>query len=291
MIRSMTGYGKATLVRPNCQITVEIKSINHKFFDLSARLPDAFKFFEDRIKDYMHTRVARGRIALFASCDRGINSKRNLEIDTDLGRFYFAQLNKLRRTLGIKEGIKLNDILGLPDVIRYKERVQDLEKFWPALKVTIDKALAKLLESKSKEGRHIYKDLITRVRYIETSLDTIAKRSPKIIKIYKNRLKTRTTELLNRPLDKGRLEEEVALFAKNCDIQEELTRVRSHIKIFKEALLKREEAGRYLDFISQELNREVNTIASKACDFQIQKQVLGMKSEIDKIREQIQNVE
>lgn len=292
MIRSMTGYGRAEVNSGAGLAIAEIKSVNHRYFDLVLRVPTELGFFEDKIKELIHNKVKRGRITLSVYFEHAKGAMPSIEIDEGAALFHCRQLNKLAKKLKLKDEITLDNLLRFSDAIIYKQR-RDLTKAWPLMKSAVNNALKGFINSKNKEGRALYTDLRSLAAQIERLVDKIGRLQPKVISAYRARLIDLSKRLADKKthLDKGRLEMEVALFAKNCDIQEELIRLKAHLKNFKATLLNNHEAGKELDFISQEIFREANTIASKAEDFNIQNWTISVKSNIEKIREQLGNVE
>ncbi len=292
MIRSMTGFGKAVKKSKYGIVTVEMRALNHKFFELSARLSNGLTEFEDKLKKIIHSKVKRGKVYLNIELNGHKEKLPKVSIDNAMAGHYNQQIMKLRRSLGLKGDIKLEHILTLPGVITSDNARADSNSLLPSVKKTLQDALEDLLRDREKEGRALNRDLSRRVKSIRGSVKHINERSAVSINRYKIQLTKRIRELSGaRNIDKGRLAQEVAMFAKNCDISEELTRLKSHLTGFKDCLKSDAEAGKKLDFIAQELHREANTIASKSSDFKISKSVIHIKSEIEKIREQVKNVE
>lgn len=292
MIKSMTGFGVGASKFEEGDIKVEIKTLNHKFFELASRLPNGLSFLEMMVKDQMQKKIKRGRVTLGISLERKNEPQKSVSVDKVLARKYKNILSDLKGSLDLKGEIKLEQIASLPDVLKFKAKQEDYSKYIKPIKEAIDAALVKVIKMRQKDGAFIYKDLYKRAKEIEISLMNIKKRSPLVIKQYRDRLwKTLKLPKIANSEDAERLEREVALFAKNCDISEEVSRMYSHAKSFIETLKQKEEAGRTLDFIAQELYREVNTIGAKASDYKIQEKVIKIKSQIEKIREQVQNVE
>ncbi|MFH0839102.1 MAG: YicC/YloC family endoribonuclease [Candidatus Omnitrophota bacterium] len=296
MVRSMTGFGRAELKTAFGIIAVEIRSFNHKFFEISQRLPVDFLDFEDKIKEHVQEKIKRGRLNLTLTftntAGRDAYTAKKIIVNKKLASEYCRSLTGLKRHLGMQEEISLAQILSLPGVMTLKESQVHIHRLWPVVKRVIDKAVCGLIVMREKEGRHLYRDVVTHLRMIEKSLMKIIKFQPEAITRFKQRLLLRIKELGSKNLlDQERLVSEIAVFVRNSDITEELTRLKSHIANLGKILIREDELGRKLDFIAQELNREINTIGSKAESFDISKEAIEIKSCIDKIREQVQNIE
>lgn len=292
MIKSMTGFGKEQSISQFGAIIVEIRSLNHKYFDMIARLPNHLTVFEDKVRDYVKKRIRRGRINLSVSWESKEKAKAPFSVNLHVAKGYQRQLMKLKRSLGLKDDLGLTQIVSLPDVITYEQKKEDARRLWPYLKKALDAALHKLGRMREAEGRRLMRDLLKRIKKIRYCLGNIESQLPKAIGRYRKNLlkKVKALSGLKKP-DQDRIAEEVALFVRSCDVSEELTRIKSHLKGFKTALHNQREAGKELDFIAQELFREANTIGAKASDFKISRWVIKIKSQIEKVREQLQNVE
>lgn len=293
MIRSMTGFGGAEEKVKSGKIIIEIKTVNHKFFDPTLKLPNNLSVFEDEIKEILQKKISRGKINLNLMYDGPLVLKGEaMTINRLAAKNYYNELTGLKRYLGLKEEIAAKDILALPGVLECEAQDRGLTKFWPKIKRCLGKAIDKLLSDREKEGKSIYTDLMKRTRRIESMLSIIKSRAHLNIEEYRKRFAERVKDLTGgRNIDMGRLEMEVAIFAKNSDISEEITRLKNHLANFTKTISANGEVGKKLDFIAQELHREINTIGSKASDFKISKNVIEIKSEIEKIREQAKNLE
>lgn len=292
MIYSMTGFGKAQARSKHGTVTIEMRSLNHKFFELSARIPNGLAEYEDKLKNIIHKKVKRGKIYLNMELSGNKNGEANVIINRVIAKRYRSELIKLKKTLKIQGDINLDQLINLPGVIMSEVPMANSGRYLPCVKEALSKALEKLVSDRRKEGRALCDDLIKRVESIKAAVDHINKRSTISIVKYKNRLTKRIRELTGtKNIDRGRLAQEVALFAKNSDVSEELVRLKSHLDSFQDSLKTHNEVGKKLDFIAQELHREANTIASKSSDFKISKSVIQMKSDIEKIREQVKNIE
>lgn len=292
MLRSMTGFGKAVVNFKRNTITVEIRSLNHRFFDVTTRLPGAFYALEVPLAEQVKKYIKRGSVNLNVIIEGQGSKEDNLFLDHKLAGRYHQMLNQLRKSLGLKGEITLTQVMAFPNLITYREKPKAINTFYPPIKSALEKALLALLDMRENEGRAIFKDLSKRAHIIEKTLGHIEQRSEATVKTYKERLLKRVKQLAGAGnLDKERLESEVALFVKNCDIQEEITRLLSHIENFRKTLQEKGEIGKKLDFIAQEMHRETNTIGQKASDLKISIGIIQIKGEVEKIREQVQNVE
>jgi uncharacterized protein (TIGR00255 family) len=292
MIKSMTGFGKGQTLSSRERITVEIRSLNHKYFDLVSRLPNNLSTFDDKIRDCVKKRIRRGRVNLFLTREGKEKEKSQFLVDMDLARKYHRELLKLKRNLRLKDDLGITQILSLPEVISYEQKKENVSQLWPYIKRALQRALYKLGRMREAEGRRLLRDLLRRTKSIRYYLGNIETQLPKVIEGYRKNLfqKVKALSGLKKP-NQDRIAEEVALFVRNSDVSEELTRIKSHLKAFTTALRNQGEAGKELDFIAQELFREANTIGAKSGSFRISRWVIKIKSQIEKIREQLQNVE
>lgn len=292
MITSMTGFGKGEARFRNRWITVEIKTLNHKFFDAGIKLPDNTAAFEDKIKEILQKKINRGKVNLNLVYEGTISKGGRVAIDKACARSYYNELKGLGKSLGLKDDVTVRDVMLLPGVVSYEPAAGHLSEIWPKIKAALDKALAMLVANRDKEGKAIYLDLKKRARRIAKLLAVIKSRAHLNIGEYKKKFTDRVKDLTGgRQMDAGRLEMEVAIFAKNSDISEEITRLDNHLAHFNQTIAGSGEVGKKIDFIAQELHREINTIGSKASDFKISKNVIDIKGEIEKIREQAKNLE
>lgn len=292
MIRSMTGFGKGSAKLRNGNVKVEIKTVNHKFFDETLKLPNSISIFEDRIKEALQKRITRGKINLNLIYDGSLLKNEKISIDRKAAKSYYDGMLALKKHLGLKDDISTKDIIALPGVLAYETGEGCLTEFWPSIKKALDMAVARLISDREREGKSIYKELVKRAGSIKAMVDLIKSRSHLNIDDYKKRFAERVKDLTGgRDIDAGRLAMEVAIFAKNSDISEETARLKNHLANFMKTISGNGEVGKKLDFIAQELQREINTIGAKASDFKISKNVIEIKSEIEKIREQAKNLE
>ena len=292
MIQSMTGFARAEKRAKFGIFTIEIKTLNHKSLDITYRMPNGLAVFDERVKDLIRDKIRRGKVYLNIIHESAEGDTSHIVINEKLAQQYATKLKRLKKTLNLGDNINLKDIVSLPGVITYKMTQSDINKVWPVLKETIGKAIEKLTKAREREGSFLLKDFLKRIKKISKITKHINKNAAANVRLYKKKLRDKIKELSEGyAMDKGRLEIEVALFAKNSDITEELTRLESHIQNFSRIIKGRGEAGKKLDFISQELHREINTIGSKANAFNVSKGVIEIKTEIEKIREQLKNIE
>jgi uncharacterized protein (TIGR00255 family) len=292
MIRSMTGFGRAQVVFQNGKIVAEIKTVNHKFLDTSLKLSDPVMPFEEKIKEILQKSVTRGKAYLHVSYDGTLAKDVKVQINDQVAKTYFKALTEMKKKVGLKDEILLKDLISLPGVLNYSIREKELSKLWPKVKEALDAAMRNLSKEREKEGKALYKDLLSRAKNIDKMVSVIKTCTNMSIGEYKKKFADKIKDLTSgREIDMGRLEMEVAIYAKNSDISEEITRLKNHLVNFKVTLAETGEVGKKLDFIAQELHREINTIGSKASDFRISKNVIEIKGEIEKIREQVKNLE
>ncbi|WP_138203279.1 YicC/YloC family endoribonuclease [Haloimpatiens lingqiaonensis] len=292
MIKSMTGFGRATSQGEKRSFDVEIKTVNHRYLDINIRLPKSLLSLEENIRKLISEKLKRGKVDLFIT--QNILQKEDLEakFNKKLADSYVRCLEEIRGTYSVRDDISVSLIAKFPDVISLEYKEEDLEEIWNCLKKPLEKALELLVEMRKREGNKLKEDIISRCQNIKDMVDAVAQRAPQIPIEYKEKLQNRLKDLMDEhSIDEGRLAMEVAIFADKACIDEEIVRLNSHIEQLKVTLDLEESVGRKLDFIVQEMNREANTIGSKANDLEICNFVLNMKSEIEKIREQIQNVE
>jgi len=292
MIRSMTGFGRGEAMLKNGKVTVEIKTVNHKFFDATLKLPNGISAFEDRIKEILQKRVNRGKVNLNLIYDGVLLKAEKIAINRKTAKNYYNELMRLKKYLDLEDTVTTKDLVALPGVLTYVALDENLSKLWPTIKSALDKALSKLTKDREKEGHSTYLDLMKRARNIERMMAVIKSRAYLNIEEYRKRFADRVKDLTGgRDIDRGRLEMEVAIYAKNSDISEEIARLKNHLSNFMKTIAASGEVGKKVDFIAQELHREINTIGSKASDFKVSKNVIEVKGEIEKIREQAKNLE
>lgn len=292
MIRSMTGYGRGEKDINGRTFSVEMRSVNHRFAEVVIRLPKYYLALEDRVRKQIQERILRGRVDVFVNVASHGQSGKSIQVDKDLAMAYYNALEELRETIGIDGKLSVTDIARLPDVIVMEEVQEDLEAIWPNLTMAVEDALAQLVEMRTTEGERLQEDLFKRVDRLAEYTEVIAQRAPDMVLEHREKLLTRLKELeAEIQVDEGRLALEIALFADRSSITEELVRLRSHFHEFRNTVTLNESIGRKMDFLIQEFNREYNTIGSKSNDMHISAMVIKAKTEVEKIREQVQNIE
>ena len=292
MVRSMTGFGRAKQQINGLDITIEIKSVNHRYFEFCARLPRAYNFLEDKIKSTLAGSISRGKVEVSVLLEDNIENATVVEINREYANAYISALKLLSKEYKIKNDIKVSSLLGNSDVFKVKKQVLEDEVIENAVLTVLKSALDNFIEMRTVEGERLVNDVKSRTAFILEKVEFIEKRSPETVKAYQERIEQKIKELLeDTSIDQQRILTEVAIFADKVAVAEETVRLRSHIKQFEDLLNSDEAVGRKLDFIVQEMNRETNTIGSKAQDIEIAHTVVDIKSEIEKIREQIQNME
>ena len=291
MIKSMTGYGKANLEQNLRKYTVEIKSVNHRYLDISVKMPRNLSYLEEEIKREISRSVKRGKIDVFITFENNSIEGREIKINTGLAKGYIKELRKLAEEEKLLSDIQVNDIARYPDVLTIQDN-QDDEIIKLEILEVIAKATEGLVNMRNAEGEKIAKDLEERLELIQAKVNEVSKFSTGLIEEYVVKLEERIRQILkDQEIDKSRLAQEVVIYADKCSIEEEITRLNSHISQFKDLLKSNEAVGKKLDFIIQEMNRETNTIGSKANSLEITNGVIDMKTEIENLREQIQNIE
>jgi uncharacterized protein (TIGR00255 family) len=294
MIRSMTGYGRAEAVLVGRKFTVEMKSVNHRYLEISLRLPVMLMSLEAEIKKRIGEQFSRGRIEAAFRVDAEGNAETGgrYALNLPLVRNYHALLSQMREELHLGDDITLAMMAGFRDVFVAADSVQDPAALWEGLATVLDDAVRTLTEMREREGESLRLDLTARLSLIAGFLERIAGRSPQVVRDYHKRLGDRVRELTGgMVVDEARLLQEVAMMAEKSDITEEIVRFRSHIGQFTDLLTGGDAAGRKIDFLIQEMGREVNTIGSKSSDAEISRDVIEIKSELAKLREQVQNLE
>ena len=290
----MTGHGRGDCSQDGFKITVELSSVNRKQTEVSLNLPREFELLEGQMRDAINRAVARGRVTgrVTLHTAHGRNSAR-MHLNTELARAYAKELGALARALKLKDEVTLDQLVRAPGVFQSDEELAGEEDFWPAVEKALQKALAALLKMRAKEGAHLAADLKQRVDTMRAAVAKIREHAPQVAERYRTALLERIKAAGFEGLapDDDRLLKEVVLFADRSDISEELTRLQSHFQQFDELVRSKESIGRTLDFLAQEMNREINTIGSKANDGVISREVVTLKAELEKFREQAMNVE
>ena len=288
----MTGYGRGEVDHGGAKLSVELNSINRKQSDIVVNLPRDLAELEPRIRQIINERISRGRMNVLVTLQESANGARKLALDTGLARSYHEAMLTLQKELSAPGEITIGTILQAPGVMRSPEHSIDAAEAWPVLQQALAAALAELIKMREREGKHLAKDLIHRLKVLRKEIKEVRASYPDVVKKYRSALLERIEKAgLNLPIDDERLLKEVSFFADRSDISEELTRLESHLAQFAHHLRKNEPVGRTLEFITQEIFRELNTLGAKSNDAAISQHVVACKSELEKIREQIQNLE
>ncbi len=288
---SMTGYGRKQLLRDGREMTVEVKTVNHRFLDISFRMPRNLGFLEDSIRKVLADRMRRGHADVSLSYRNGRADARVVAVDEGLLVAYRAAFDTIRAATLAEGEMRVADYARLPDVLTITEREEDREAVIALMEEALHAACDEACAMREREGETLRLDMLEKLAHIEAMAAQVAARAPLVVRAYQEKLQARLAELLDIPAEPQRIAQEVALFADRCAIDEELVRLASHIEQMRAAFSGEEGVGRRLDFLIQELNREVNTIGSKASDLEIAARVVDMKGDIEKLREQVQNIE
>ncbi len=292
MIKSMTGFGRGEVITENCKVTVEMKSVNHRYLDVNMKMPKKLNFFEASIRNLLKEYIQRGKVDLFISFEDLSESSINVTYHKEVAEEYMNFLRRISDDFFIENDIRVSSLARFPEVFTLDDVEIDEEGVWKSLEKAIRDAAEGFVESRIREGEHLCEDLIGKLDEMLAAVDFIEARSPQIIEEYKKRLMDKVAEMLgDAKVDEARLVTEVTIFADKVCVDEELVRLRSHITTTKNTLLEGGGIGRKLDFLAQEMNREANTILSKANDLEISNKGIELKTAIEKVREQIQNIE
>lgn len=293
MAISMTGFGRGEYKDDNYYFLVECKTINHKYSDINIRLPRKISFLEDKARNLVKDYVKRGRADLYIKFDLLGSEDVSLKFDEGLAIQYVEILNNIKNKFGLIDDISVMNIAKLPEIIKTEEKEEDEDLVWSMLKEALEEALINLKDMRTEEGQKLAEDIKMRCDFLNNYIEEIEKYSYNVVIDYKEKLTNRISEILENPsiIDENRLAQEVAIYADKSSITEEIVRFKSHIIQLKNTVSKQESIGRKIDFLIQEMNRETNTIGSKSSDLNITNLVVEVKSELEKIREQIQNIE
>ncbi len=294
MIRSMTGYGRFQSTVDSMNITVELKSVNHRYFEFNSRVPRNYGFLEEKLKSFVNSRVSRGKVECYVSIENLEEDEVEIAVNHSLAESYCNALKELagRLELNLRDDNIMSSLTRYNDIFVVHKNEADEEKIWNAVKVVTDEAVTKFIDMREQEGNKLKSDVLSRAETILGKVTEIEERSPVTVKEYNDRLLARINEFLSDvQVDEQRILTECAIFADKVAVAEETVRLRSHIDQLRQFLNSDEAVGRKIDFLVQEMNREANTIGSKAQDVTIARNVIDIKAEIEKIREQIQNIE
>ena len=293
-MKSMTGYGRGECARDGFNVTVELSSVNRKQAEISVNLPRELELLETRVREAILAEVSRGRVTARVTVHSGDGkSSAKMHLNATLAKAYAHELKKLARELKLEGDVTLDHLVRAPGVFQTDEELAETENLWPAVQKSLSAALSGLVKMRVREGSHLNEDLAARVTTMRRCVERVAKQAPKSAERYRQQLieRIKSAGIPNLASDDERLLKEVVFFADRSDISEELTRLQSHFKQFEDCAKSKEPVGRTLDFLAQEMNREINTIGSKANDALISGEVVTLKAELEKFREQAQNVE
>ncbi len=291
-LQSMTGFGRAEEADEKCRLTVEVKSVNSRFLDLNIKMPKKFNALEAEIRAAVKSYISRGKVDLFIAYESFSEKDKTLRLDLPLAREYLTSMRALVQALGVEDNVKVTNLAALPDVLVLSEESEDDEALWETLKPVLHAALERFTETRAREGENLQKDLLQKLQEMESIVERIDARSPEIVAAYESRLRAKVEELLKETgVDEARIVQEVTIYSDKICTDEERVRLHSHIKNMRSKLLQGGLVGRELDFLAQEMNREANTTLSKANDLIVSEDAIGLKTLIEKIREQIQNLE
>ncbi len=292
MIQSMTGYGKCEKTVNDKIITVEIKSVNSRYMEYSSRLPKGFAFLDDKLKKLLSESISRGKVELMLACHSITESDMTVSANIGLAKEYYDAINNIKQELGLKSSLSAEDISRYPDVLLMQKSQKNEEQLWEDIKSVAIIAIENYIKMREIEGESLVKDILQRLEFISKAVLTIDETSKDRLQKYRDKLYARLKEVLeNNIIDEARILTEAAIFADKTSVDEETVRLSSHIEQYKAILSEGGVAGRKLDFLTQELNRETNTIGSKCNEISVTQLVIDMKAEIEKIREQVQNIE
>ncbi len=292
MIKSMTGFGRCETTRENCRFTVEMKSVNHRYLDVNIKMPKKLNFFESAIRSELKKYISRGKVDVFIDYEDFTENTASIRYNRDIAAEYMKYLRQMAREFELEDDVRVSTLSRYPEVFSMEEQTVDEEKLWKELQEAISGAAQGFVQTRIAEGEHLKEDLTGKLDGMLALVDAIEQRSPQMLQEYRDRLLAKVQELLgDNKVDEGRLLTEVTLFADKVCVDEELVRLRSHIEATKKTLEEGGSIGRKLDFIAQEMNREANTTLSKANDLEISQYAIELKTEIEKVREQIQNIE
>jgi uncharacterized protein (TIGR00255 family) len=288
----MTGFGKADAANRSGKYVVEVSSVNNRFLEVSVRMPRYLSTLESKIRDMISLLVSRGKVNVYINVEESDLSPGKYQINRVALKAYHRQLEDIQKELGLDGKIELKDMMMLPDLANPEKEAVDEDEVWKTMEGAVSKALKRMLVMRRKEGLAMKKDMQQRLLTLSEQLKTVRSLTKNAVSVRRDKLVKRVNELLESPMrDSLRIEEEIAIFADKADITEECTRLASHLKQYRANLSLAEPTGKKLNFILQEMNRETNTIASKASDYQISSEVISMKNEIEKMRELVQNAE
>lgn len=291
MLRSMTGYGRAIDIVGGREILVEIRAVNHRYYEFSSRIPRSCAYLDEKLKSLLNGKVSRGKVEVSVIINNE-NCSMTVDINKEIAKAYLDCLESANEDFNLEDDVKLSTLLRLPDVFNVKKVLDDEDEMWESVKSVAEIALEKFISMREVEGQRMKEDLLSRLLTIEKTVEMVEAKSPCVTQAYRDKLYAKICEIVgDRNVDEHRILMEAAIFADKTATDEETVRLKSHIAQFRDLIESSEAVGKKLDFLVQEMNREVNTTGSKCQDLEITRMVLDMKSEIEKIREQIQNIE
>ena len=292
MIKSMTGFGRSEIVKGNRKISVEIKSVNHRYLEAGIKMPKKLNVFESRMRDLLKKYATRGKIDIFINYEDDSESQVNLKFNQNIADEYMAIFNNMSEKYNLKNDMTVGGLARFPEVITMDEVQEDEEELWHFIEEAMKAALEQFVNTRILEGENLKKDLLGKLDHMEELVAFVEKRSPEIMKEYRSKLESKVKELLgDTTIDESRIATEVIIYADKICVDEETVRLRSHIEHARKCLNEDGGIGRKMDFVAQEMNREANTTLSKANDIEISNAAIDLKTEIEKVREQIQNIE
>lgn len=292
MIKSMTGFGRSEIVKGNRKISVEIKSVNHRYLEAGIKMPKKLNVFESRMRDLLKKYATRGKIDIFINYEYDSENQVNLKFNQNIADEYMAIFNNMSEKYNLKNDMTVGGLARFPEVITMDEVQEDEEELWHFIEEAMKAALEQFVNTRILEGENLKKDLLGKLDHMEELVTFVEKRSPEIMKEYRSKLESKVKELLgDTTIDESRIATEVIIYADKICVDEETVRLRSHIEHARKCLNEDGGIGRKMDFIAQEMNREANTTLSKANDIEISNAAIDLKTEIEKVREQIQNIE
>lgn len=292
MVRSMTGYGRYQQTVDGMDITVEIKSVNHRFYEYSSKIPRTYGFLDDSMKSYIQQKISRGKVDVYVSIETLDAPGSDVTINYTLAEGYLRALRELCQKYSVRDDVSVSSLSRFPDVLTVHRAADDEEAIWNAVRQVTDAALDRFVKMREREGAKLEKDVISRAHTVLNLVGKVEERSPQTVQEHMDKMQARLHDLLNgAEVDEQRLLAEAAIYADKIDVSEETVRLRSHLDQLEHMFSENEPIGRKLDFLVQEINREANTIGSKAQDVALARIVVDIKAEIEKIREQIQNIE
>jgi uncharacterized protein (TIGR00255 family) len=288
----MTGFGRCEIVTPDYKISVEMKAVNHRYLDLGIKMPKKFNILEAQIRNLLKTYIQRGKVDVYINYEDYTEDTLSLKYNSTLAAEYMGYFKKMQEQFGLDNDIKVSTLARMPEVLTMEQAPEDEDEMWKILEEAIKGAAEKFVDSRILEGEKLKVDLLGKLDYMEELVDYIVERSPAILQEYRAKLEEKVRELLgSTQMDEARIAAEVTIYADKICVDEEMVRLRSHIDATRKELISGGSVGRKLDFIAQEMNREANTTLSKSTDLSVSDKAIALKTEIEKVREQIQNIE